>query len=526
MSFGRLRLIASLGVALVAFSVTLVASGAPTAPSVVQISASGDHTCAVMSGGGVKCWGSNWYGQLGDGVRTNCDSRRPCVRRASGIPVDVIGLGSGVAAVAAGGYHTCALTARGGVKCWGYNASGQLGNGARTCPTQASGCVITRSSRPVDVIGLARGVRAIAAGGFYTCALMTTGGVKCWGANDGGQLGRSGDESSRPVDVAGVSGVSAIAAGGRYSCAVTTGGGATCWGYRPAVISGLGSGVTSVSVGGSATVGTDNHSCALTSQGGVKCWGSNSYGQLGNGSQTDSLTPVDVRDLTSGVKTVAAGGRFTCALTNGGGVKCWGTNSSGELGNGSRTDSRTPVDVVGLRRGVSAITAGTLSVCARKTQGKAVCWGSNYRGTLGTGTAIKLSSKPVDVVFTRVDREATGLTLAGGADGGGLRRRIGIRCRAPARPPARQVQRARSIGLRVYQERRSRPAPPTDVACQHGGYAVRRSGWTQNGDRHRADVTAVQATPARWSERAGRGCSPTARRGAAAASAVRRRSPV
>jgi len=206
----------------------------------------------------------------------------------------VSGLASGVSAITAGGYHTCALTSGSGVKCWGFNFYGQLGDGT----------TIERHT-PVDVSGLASGVSAITAGSYHTCALTAGGGVKCWGWNDYGQLG-DGTTTIRltKVNVSGLtSGVSAITAR---------------WG----------------------------HTCALTSAGGAKCWGWNNQGQLGDGTTDNRHTPVNVSGLASGISEIAAGKIHTCARTAGGGVKCWGGNLSGQLGDGTWDDHHTPVDVV------------------------------------------------------------------------------------------------------------------------------------------------------------------------------------
>jgi len=332
--------------------------------------------CAVLSSGGLKCWGQNNAGQVGDGTTTDRST-----------PVAVSGLSSGVTGISVGisSYSSCALLSSGGVKCWGGNGYGVLGDGTTT-----------NRSTPVDVSGLTSGVSAISVGDRIACAVLSTGAAKCWGGNGSGQIG-DGTNANRytPVGVSGLSsGVSAIAAGGTHTCALLTTGGVKCWGSNsngrlgdgttqwsnfPVDVSGLSSGVSAISAGG-------QHTCALLTTGGVKCWGVNSSGQLGDGTITNSSTPVNVSGLSSGVTAISTSWSSSCALLSTGAVKCWGGNGSGQLGDGTKTNSSTPLDVLTLSSGVSAISAGYGNTCALLGGGVVKCWGANYVGQLGDGT--------------------------------------------------------------------------------------------------------------------------------------------
>jgi alpha-tubulin suppressor-like RCC1 family protein len=299
------------------------------------VAAGGSHSCVLNGAGGVKCWGYNGSGALGDGGSLGGST-----------PVSVVGL-SDVAAIAAGGGHTCALTGAGAVKCWGYNGSGQVGDGT----------LATRKT-PVSVSGLSSGVVAITAGYRHSCALTGAGAVKCWGANYFGAIG-DGTTTARLVPVA---------------------------------VSGLSSGVVAIAAG-------DYHTCALTDAGAVKCWGWNQYGQVGDGKRAyrlARLTPLSVIRLSSGAVAIAAGYRHSCALKGGGAVLCWGANHSGQLGDGTNKHRPVAVNVSGLTRGVVAITAGHAHSCALTSAGAAMCWGSNFDGQLGDGTTTNRST-PVAV---------------------------------------------------------------------------------------------------------------------------------
>lgn len=351
--------------------------------------ASGFYTnCSLTSAGGVKCWGANDNGEVGNNTFSTTSP-----------PVDVQGLTSGVTQIASGSHHTCALTTAGAVKCWGYNAQGQLGNGSS----------FTAIAAPVQVTGLTSGVVAIGAGQYGTCAVTSAGAVKCWGYNSSGQLG-DGTTTQRntPVQVTGLtSGYVSVDGGDFHNCARNSSGGIKCWGDNtygqlgdgsttnrstPVDVSGLTSGTTVFDVGG-------YHTCAGTATT-TKCWGYNQSGQLGRGNTTNSSTPVDVTGLTNGITAITAGEHHTCAVEPSGGVKCWGNNGSGQIGDGTTTNRTAPVQVTGLTSGYGQLDSGQFSTCAQSNAGAIKCWGNNQAGGLGDGTTTNRTTPANATAFT------------------------------------------------------------------------------------------------------------------------------
>ena len=327
--------------------------------------------------------------------------------------------------IAAGASHTCAVTAVGGVRCWGTGTSGRLGNGGTG-----------DQSTPVDVRSSAAdaspltGVSAVVAGDAHTCVLMTSGAVKCWGQ---GQFGRLGNgqvaNATAPVDVVGVgqssggtplTGIRSLSAGARHTCAVTTGSGVACWGDgqsgqrgdgttldadAPAMVTGW-----TADLGGPGqvvqVVAGDEYTCALLTGGAVACWGFGADGEMGNGAATSHLLPVRVIGVGGGrdarAVQISAGSLHVCARTAGGGVKCWGGGGQGQIGNGSSVDATSAEDVVGVGgvstlTGVAEVAAGGDETCARTTGGAVRCWGAGTRGQLGDGTTTSVQNTPVPV---------------------------------------------------------------------------------------------------------------------------------
>jgi len=353
----------------------------PAAPgSVTGVSAGGFHSCARLTDGTVRCWGLNEDGQLGNGSTTS-----------SLVPTQVAGL-SGVQTVAAAGYHTCALLQTGAVRCWGYNGSGRLGNG-----TTAS------SPFPVAVTGVTNAIALSTGTGAHSCTVLTDHSVRCWGYNASGQLGNGTTASSSvPVTVVGLIDAVAVTTGSQHTCALRSNGDVLCWGKNTSGQIGDGTNfdrlmpvATGVSGAVSVAAGTD-HTCAALGNGTARCWGQNTHGELGDGTATPSSSPRTVSGLTGAV-AVGVGGHSSCALLGTGGVRCWGWNEVGQLADGTVANASTPVTVLDVT-GATQLTTGAGHSCVRPSDGSARCWGFNDNGQVGNRTRSLSERWPTRVI--------------------------------------------------------------------------------------------------------------------------------
>lgn len=415
---------------------------AALAGSVISLAAGSDHTCAILADGRVQCWGDNARGQLGDGSREDrlnptvvSDLRdaaatiaaghfHTCVLAVDGdlycwgtnsrgqlgngtlessrIPVRVIGAPGDAAALTAGVDHNCAIFKAKAVYCWGSNRARQLGQGApavATVPQLIQPAALENGAAPLQ------GIPAIVAGRYHTCLITPSHTVQCWGRNSDGQVGDGTQlPQTQPINVSGLTGVTALTLGVEHTCALLQNGAIQCWGsngsgqlgdgtttehFTPKAVSGLAGTATALAAG-------DSHTCALLQPGSVQCWGANNVRQLGNGTNSPASSPVNVAGLSSGVIALTAGATHSCALLQGGGVKCWGDNALGQLGDGTSISRTLPVDVIGLAGAVIALDAGGSHTCAVLSDGTVQCWGANNSAQLGDGTRIG-KAQPVTV---------------------------------------------------------------------------------------------------------------------------------
>ena len=390
----------------------------------VEISAGGEHTCAVHESGEISCWGDNWRGELGNGEDgTNANSP---------VPVKVLGI-TDATSVTSGEWHTCASLASGKAACWGLSISGELGTTStdvnevhfptpqevenlndvvsisseanHTCSVHESGeitcwganlygqlgnpAIGLVSPQPVSVTGIDDAV-SVTTGSGFTCALREGGKVYCWGVNISGQLGNGDDLgiSFNPVKIPGITDATSVATNFINSCATHESGEISCWGRgwrdpldasnpQPQKISGI-TDATSVATNPALT-------CFQQVGGSASCWG------LGFNSRTVStdageVSPVPEKwDATPDITQIVPGGTHSCALHTDGTVSCAGANWFGQLANSElRTLDWNPQKIADITDATD-IALGVGHTCVAHEAGEVSCWGLNNHGQLGNG---------------------------------------------------------------------------------------------------------------------------------------------
>ncbi len=391
------------------------------------IVAGANHTCAISSSR-LYCWGAGGSGQLGNGNNTNAvypvltgvtsfvniasaGTAHTCVSEIEDVDAycwgnwggltyttpQLINVVSGnnnesITGIDSGNNHVCVTISNGDLRCFGQNLDSQVGNGSSSSFVAA----------PTSVVGISSTLKA-SAGGSQSCALLANGSIACWGLNGWGQLGDGTQRKAVTPVSAGwwksftpTLGVTAASVGYSHACALKNNQ-VKCWGNNsngqvgtavaigaiqknPVLVGGLTGNIVSL-------VSGILHNCVLLDSGTVKCWGGNSSGQLGNGSRTTAqATPVNVVGLGQAATSIMAAGDFTCAVLQDKSAKCWGSNSHGQLGAAlSGGSSPTPQTVANLLN-VTAISGKAAHACALLGNRTTMCWGANYNGQLGDGT--------------------------------------------------------------------------------------------------------------------------------------------
>ena len=429
----------------------IAGASALSGKTVSQIASGANHSCALTSDGTVACWGRNNKGQLGIGSTDSSAHPLAQAITTTGTPLS----GKTITQLVAGGDHTCALASDGTFACWGDNTHGQLGDYSTTDRTVATAVDVsnTNSSALYN-----KTVSQIAAGRDHTCALASDGTLTCWGYNASGQVGdnTSGTDRTVPTAVDVSSGnssalngltVASVRAGGDHTCALTTSALLACWGENGSgqlgdntttdrlvptavdVTNSNGSALYNLTIT-SFSLGT-SHTCAVTSSGAMACWGDNSDGRIGDGTTTQRSVPtspqVSASDWPAQANTtvgaVVAADAHTCALTPAGAAYCWGYNGTGQIGDNTTTTQTSPTAVVTAStalagRTIASVTAGSGSTCAVTSTGVPVCWGDNTYGQIGDGTttqrntAVQVITNPTASVSS-ISGQRSGVTAFG-----------------------------------------------------------------------------------------------------------------
>lgn len=363
-----------------------------------KLSAGVYSTCAINSNKRLYCWGSNSSTQLGQGSKAKFSyGTRPYpVKGMKAVPVGV-----------SNGYSSgCSLLVTGSITCWGKNKSGALGSanlGGFARSSQPAASLISPWTTPSNQ----------STGANHFCFRDNNATVKCQGSNNLGQLGNGTNaNSSQATQVAGITAASEatratrVVSGANHSCALMDNNNVKCWGVNnfrqlgtPAnavAFSTLPTNVPDLPNNITQLASMADHSCAIHENDKITCWGANSFGQLGDGTVAPFKGAVGVAGLHGSARQVSTGVSHTCALVAGGGIKCWGSNEFGQLGNGTAITSTTPVSVIGLSRPATEISVGGYHSCARLDTTDIYCWGRGTKGQLGNGgnsnsvTAVKV----------------------------------------------------------------------------------------------------------------------------------------
>jgi len=335
-----------------------------------DVAVSGIYSCGIESDASLWCWGQDTSGQLGDGLTTG---EQDVPQRIPGTWLSVT----------AGEDYACAIATDNSLWCWGDDWAGQVGNGlseASAAPTQVPGSWLAVSASSED---------------DHTCAIGADHSVSCWGYNDYGELGTGDTTSIRAPAGAVAIQASMIAVGNQHTCALTTDGGIWCWGQAShGELAGVATAATLTPIhvtDGQWVAAADDQTCVVDVTGHVGCSGRDDLGQLGVTAVPPGPVLVPTRaDSRADWSSIVAGGAHVCASVTSGAYYCWGLNSEGELGDGTRVDQQSPVAMLGSS-GIVALAAGTYSTLGLKGDSTAWLWGYDDSGGFVYATGEQLA---------------------------------------------------------------------------------------------------------------------------------------
>ncbi|MBK8262862.1 MAG: hypothetical protein IPK80_16190 [Nannocystis sp.] len=383
--------------------------GCPSACRVgFRVAQGAGHTCALLPHGEVRCWGSGTFGRLGLGNTTTLGDG------PGELPTPAAIVGGAAADVAIAGSATCVALLSGAVRCVGSNSQGELGINS----TIVIGDTINELPPADSAVG--KPAKAIFGGSGSFCIIATDNALRCWGDNTDGQLGlgskgvigdQPGELPKSDVSVGAGFVPAQVSFGNNFTCARSAVGKVRCWGQNDVGQLGYGNTVylgddpgelptADVNLGGFVTAISSgvHHTCAVLDGGAVRCWGRNNRGQLGIGN-TSSIgdgggeMPPAIVNLGGMAAQVACGNDHSCALLQGGQIRCWGENDVGQLGIGTTATigdgpgEMPPAEVTlgGLAFAIYGDT-GADSHCALLAGEQIRCWGANSSGQLGIGS--------------------------------------------------------------------------------------------------------------------------------------------